>query len=239
MTTHWSRPLSCTWTEYTLDGEHCKRQVPTALAVPITYNHTASTYEVFTNSTTTLYSATLAVHTIRALFRATDQSLLGITDDSDIDDDPEPWHLSIAAKIGIGIGVTIFGLLSIAALVFLFFRARQKRRDRLKGRSHEMSSMRSSTRGRPFSEMGWSAPPRNAHGHHDQQRVVAARGTDMAHDLDGAADEHSLEDSDSGNTAAQEEIRVLMAQKAAIQRRIEELERSENECGTQTPTLEK
>ncbi|KAK5990533.1 hypothetical protein PT974_08802 [Cladobotryum mycophilum] len=219
----------CCSSEYTLDGGHCKRQVPTVLAVPITYNHTASTYEIMTNSTTTLYGATIAVNTIRALFRDDDQAVLGITDDSEIDDDPEPWHLSIPAKIGIGVGVTIFGLLTIAALLFLFFRRRQRKRDQMKGRSlHEMEAVHGA-RGHFF---GSGNPPLSPHSRSPAHDAV------LPHDYDAGADTNTLGDNESGHTAHRDdEIRVLMAQKAAIQRRIEELERGEEEDDdVQVPT---
>jgi hypothetical protein len=207
--------------EYSYAGGHCKRQVPTVLAVPIIYNHTAATYTVLTNSTTTLYSATIAVNTIRALFREQDKPLLGLTDEEDIDDQKEDDHgLSLSAKIGIGVGVTFFGLLVIGAAAFIYLWRRERRKRGSTGRmSHELS-----TRQREQGQRYSSSPPSS----HTQ---VRARDAEPPPAYDFTTETNSVADNDSGSAVVARggEIRVLIAQKAAIQRRIEELERASGE----------
>lgn len=212
--------VACTLTidsEYSWAGGHCKRQVPTILAVPIIYNRTAATYEVLTNSTTTLYSATIAVNTIRALFREQDKPLLGLTDDDDIDDHKDDDQgLSLSAKIGIGVGVALGGLLAIGAAIFIFMWRREQRKKGSTGRtSHELRAVQR-TQGRMYS------------GSHTQ---VRARDSEPPPAYASETETNNAADTDSGSTAVTRggEIQVLIAQKAAIQRRIEELERVSGE----------
>ncbi|KAM4055043.1 hypothetical protein HRG_005852 [Hirsutella rhossiliensis] len=199
----------CCSSYYTLDGSYCKRSVPTVLAVPITYNHTAGTYEVMSSSTTTLYSATIAVNTIRALFMEQDMSLLGLTDDEEISEDEVHGNpLPLGARIGAAIGVAIFSLLSIGAVIFCLLRWRRSRRRQAKGlRSHELGSVygrRLRTHDSLAVREGHAAEPPPAYEASGPTNGFRGRGAD---------------------NARQDEIRSLVAQKEAIQLRIEELER--------------
>ncbi|KAH6606434.1 hypothetical protein Trco_005587 [Trichoderma cornu-damae] len=212
----------CCSSEYSFMGGHCRRQVPTVLAVPIIYNHTAATYEILTNSTTTLYGATIAVNTIRALFTEQDKPLLGLTDEDDIDDEPEDDHgLSLSAKIGIGVGVTLFGLFAIGVAVFLCSWRRERRSKGPTGRtSHELSVVQ-----RTQGQMYATNSPLRSH------RRARARDAEPPPAYDFTTQTNSVADHDGGIAAVARggEIQVLMAQKAAIQRRIEELERASGE----------
>ncbi|KAF4505032.1 hypothetical protein G6O67_007028 [Ophiocordyceps sinensis] len=200
----------CCSSYYTLDGSHCKRSVPTVLAVPISYNNTAGTYEeVMSSSTTTLYSATIAVNTIRALFMEQDKGLLGLTDEEEIsEDETHDYSLPLGARIGVAIGVPVFALLSIGAVVFCLLRWRQSRRSQAKGLgSHELGSVgggRLCTRHSLTMREGdvAEAPP-------------ACEASGPADGFRARGDGH----------VRQDEIRNLVAQKEAIQLRIEELER--------------
>lgn len=207
--------------EYSYADGHCKRQVPTVLAVPIIYNHTAATYDVLTNSTTTLYSATIAVDTIRALFRERDKPLLGLTNDDDIDDQLEDNHgLSLSAKIGIGVGVTLFGLFAIGAATFVYLWRRERKKQCPTSRtSHELSVVQRA-QGQMYSSSPLDSHPR-----------ARARDGEPPPAYDFTTETNSVADNDGGNVtiARDGEIQVLMAQKAAIQRRIEELERVSGE----------
>ncbi|UKZ88135.1 uncharacterized protein TrAFT101_003899 [Trichoderma asperellum] len=207
----------CCSSEYSWAGGHCKRQVPTVLAVPIIYNRTAATYEVLTNSTTTLYSATIAVNTIRALFREKDKPLLGLTDEDDIDDHKnDDQGLSLSAKIGIGVGVALGSLFAIGAAIFIFMWKRERRKKGSTGRpSHELRAVQRA-QGRMYSSS------------HTQ---VRARDSEPPPAYASESEINNAADNDSGSTAVTRggEIRVLIAQKAAIQRRIEELERDSGE----------
>ncbi|KAL7950647.1 hypothetical protein V8C42DRAFT_340264 [Trichoderma barbatum] len=217
----------CCSSEYSYVGGLCKRQVPTVLAVPITYNHTAATYEVLTNSTITLYSATIAVQTIRALFREEDKPLLGLTNEDDIDDEPEDDHgLSMAAKIGIGVGVTLFGLFAIGAAILIYLLRRDRRKKRHTGRtSHELGVVQR-TQGPMYSNSPLGSHPR-----------ARARDAEPPPAYDFTTETNSVADNDGENAgvARDGEIQVLMAQKAAIQRRIEELERASGEESRDDP----
>ncbi|PTB61384.1 hypothetical protein BBK36DRAFT_1164091 [Trichoderma citrinoviride] len=215
----------CCSSEYYYAGGHCRRQVPTVLAVPIIYNHTAATYDVLTNSTTTLYSATIAVNTIRALFREEDKPLLGLTNEDDIDDEPEDDRgLSLGAKIGIGVGVALFGLFALGAGIFLYLWGRERRRKRCTGQtSHELGVVQR-TQGQMY---GTSPHPRDR-----------ARDAEPPPAYDFTPETGSIADGHAGETvsvARDGEIQVLMAQKAAIQRRIEELERASGEESRDEP----
>jgi hypothetical protein len=114
------------FSEYTLDKGYCKRSVATAVAVPITYNSTASTYEVLSSSPVTLYSVTMAVYTIQALFRQSDIDALGLTDTDDINDKSRSPSLSLGSRVGIGIGVAGVVALALALGVFCFCRERRR-----------------------------------------------------------------------------------------------------------------
>ncbi|KAF4594596.1 hypothetical protein GQ602_000209 [Ophiocordyceps camponoti-floridani] len=213
-TLHPTTTAVCCSSYYSYDGSHCKRSVPTALAVPISYDRVAGTHEVMVNSTTTLYSATIAVNAIRALFMEQDKHLLGLTDDEEIrheEDEATTTSLSLGARIGIAIGVTVIALLSLGAISFCLFRWRHSRRRRAKRMVlHELGAVRSRVRE--------SMEPDTVFDGHD--RCVLAPPP-------------AYEASAGGQRAASanEEIRALVAHKAAIQRRIEELERDNSEGG--------
>lgn len=188
-----------------MDGEYCKREVPTALAVPIIYNTTDSTYDVLTDETSTLVSATLAVYAINALFREEDKEVLGLTYDEEIrDEDEKGGGLSLGARIGIGIGATIGGLILIGLSLWFICRKRKSKKSKTQG---------------------------------DETSVVDTRARGAGGELPPPAYEFSQRNSmaeepvdESGQDG---EIQVLRAQKAAIQRRIEELEIVETNDDTQ------
>lgn len=173
------------------------------------YNTTAGTYDVLSQETVTLTSATLAVWTINALFQEDDKELLGLTDEEEIrviDNSEE--GLSLGARIGIGIGATIGGFLALGVALWLLCRKRKhiSRRKSQAGMAEDarLSYIRQGGQGAEL-----SAP---------------------AHDFDGRA---SLEGAGSGRDS-DGEIDALRAQKDAIQRRIEELERSDSSEDTRS-----
>lgn len=203
--------------EYSLDGNQCKRYVPTVLAVPISYNHSASTYDIMSSSTTTLYSATIAVYTIRALFQEADKEMLGLKDEDDIDIEKGKRSLSLNERIGIGVGVAIFVLLLIGAIVM--FGLRKDRSDAKIG-LHELNAMRHRRRHGDGEHGGH----RMGHGSsHDAEPPPTYQASTRTNTLAGDESEDS--------SMRDEEIRVLRVQKAAIQRRIDELERVETTTG--------
>lgn len=213
----------CCSSEYRLDGDMCKRTVPTVLAVPITYNHTARTYRILSDSTTTLYSATIGVYTIRALFQEADKDRLGLQDEDDIGTEEDHKSLSLGAKIGIGVGTAAFVLILIAAGA-LFLIRKDKARAKKK-RALELDAMRSE---------------------HDNEGASFTTGTEEMHERTGRCLDHpepppayepspdavSVADDEprlSGDTATRtQEIRALRVQKEAIERRLDELEQSES-----------
>ncbi|UNI14682.1 hypothetical protein JDV02_001286 [Purpureocillium takamizusanense] len=201
----------CCSSYYSLDGSHCKRSVPTVLAVPISYNRTASTYDIMTNSTTTLTSATMAVNTIRALFMEQDKKQLGLTNENEIGDVPDKSRpLTIGARVGIALGVAGFVSITLAAITYCILRRRRRRRKKAAPQGqHELAcvpDMYGPAGGRLRD--GTVAEPPPAY-----EASLSSSSTNPA-------------DGEGENTAARdEEIRVLVAQKAAIQRRLEELER--------------
>lgn len=207
--------------EYYLDGDHCKRSVPTVVAVPYIYNSTASTYDVLTDFTT-LYSATIAVHTIRALFQEEDKDDLGLKDEDDIGTENSPQKLPLGARIGIGVGVGVFVLLLVGAAAF--FLLRRDRTRAAKKRSLELDAMRN--RGRCDGAGGDFCAASNGH-----RRDGCGHDVEPPPAYEAATDTASMTDNDSqlsgDTTTRDEEIRVLRVQKEVIQRRIDELEYSE------------
>lgn len=217
----WTPLIVCR--EYYLDGEQCKRTVPTVLAVPITYNHTAHTYEIMSDSTTTLYSATIAVYTIRALFQEDDKASLGLKDEDDIGTEEDPKGLSLGARIGIGVGVAMFVLLVIAGgAIFIIRRDRARAK---KKRSHELNAMSrgdGNDAGNDLYVVGEMHETRDRCGDLPEPYPTYEVATDAASMTDNGS---RL----SGDTATRDdEIRVLREQKNSIQRRIEQLEQSES-----------
>ncbi|KAK7426152.1 hypothetical protein QQZ08_007318 [Neonectria magnoliae] len=212
----------CCSSEYYLDGDQCKRTVPTVLAVPITYNHTARTYDILSDSTTTLYSATIGVYTIRALFQEDDKAGLGLKDEDDIGTEEDPKGLSLGARIGIGVGVAVFVLLAIVGgALFLIRRDRARAKKR---RAHELNAMSQGNHQEGDEDMyvvGEMHERRDRCGNHPEPPPAYEAATDTASMTDN---ESRL----SGDTATRDgEIRALRVQKEAIQRRIEDLEQSE------------
>lgn len=191
-----------------MDGDRCFREVPTILAVPISYNKSATTYDIMPDSTSTLTSATLAVHTIRALFQKQDKEVLGLLYQDMRTSKNE--GLSLNGRIGLGIGMAILGLIIISIGTWLVFRRPSCRKPR-GGSSHELGNV---SRGSTPSGDGLSGIPRPAY------EVATARNS-------------SVNDGSRASTDRGEEIEVLKAQKEAIQRRIEELERVDTDDDTQ------
>lgn len=202
----------------------CKRTVPTVLAVPITYNHTARTYRILSDSTTTLYSATIGVYTIRALFQETDKDSLGLQDEGDIGTEDDDKALSLGAKIGIGVGTAAFVLLLIAAGAFFLIRRDKARAE--KKRALELDAMRSGGN----DDEGASHTTGEMHERRD--RCLDHPEPPPAYEASPDASSSMAEDEPprlSGDTATRsQEIRVLMVQKEAIERRIDELEQGES-----------
>ncbi|KAG5932880.1 hypothetical protein E4U53_001160 [Claviceps sorghi] len=192
------------------------RSVATALAVPITYNTTAGTYKVLTHSTTTLYSATLAVSSIQVQFNDDDRRRLGIeTDRTD-----SGFSLSLGARIAIAAGIGVFILLCMG-LIYYALRRRQRSREGLT-KERLMQDLKSIHRRDP-----------SDHGQYNStlSRSAANAGPYLANETNEpppAYDPHARRP--PGNRAgeysrpADSEIRVLNEQKAMIQQRLDELE---------------
>lgn len=208
-----TRALTRPRSYYSLDGSHCKRSVPTVLAVPITYNHTASTYDVWTNSTTTLYNAAIAVNTIRALFMEQDKKRLGLANENEIGEGRSEYRpLSLGARIGIAFGVAGFVSMLLAAIALCVVKRKRSRRKRAKERGpHELGYVP-----HVYGPGGDGFPPDRS-ATEPPPAYEASTASSNPTDLDG-----------DGAATRDHEIRTLVAQKAAIQRRLEELERMDN-----------
>ncbi|KAM0235623.1 hypothetical protein ACHAP5_009636 [Fusarium lateritium] len=217
----------CCSSQYTLDGNLCRRSVSSVIAVPYTFNSTAQTYDAISDSPTTLYSATIAVYTIRALFKDSDKDALGLKDEDDIPGiENHSETLSLSARIGIGIGVAVFVLLAIGGIAFWLTRRERARTE--KRRAHELNavdSMRHNSAG-PGDNF-YAAADAN------HRRARSRQTTEPPPAYEAATDSNSMTENDSRlseETATRdEEIRALQVQKEAIQRRIEELERTETQ----------
>lgn len=207
-----------------MDGSLCKRSISSVIAIPYTYNQTARTYDVDAETTTTLYSATIAVYTIRALFKDRDKDALGLKDEDDI---PGIEHkdnsLSLGARIGIGVGVAVFVLLAVGGIAFWLIRRERNRSE--KRRPHELNAvvnMRHSSSG--TGDNFYAAADAN----HQRNR---SRGNAEPPPAYAATDSNSMTENDSRlseDTATRdEEIRALQVQKEAIQRRLQQLERAD------------
>ncbi|GAO17819.1 hypothetical protein UVI_02049160 [Ustilaginoidea virens] len=197
----------------------CRRSVATALAVPITYNTTAGTYNVMTQSTTTLYSAVLAASTIQVLYGAEDRKQLGI----DIIHGQDHVHfMSTSTRIGVSVGVGTLVLLCLGLFYFALTRHRRRREglteDRLMRDLRSLQGQHPSWDKPCTSRLSMSTADASIHSLHEQHqppppaydpnragRAPGHGNTDYARDRDG-------------------EIRLLREQKAMIQRRLEELE---------------
>ncbi|PHH67191.1 hypothetical protein CDD81_2960 [Ophiocordyceps australis] len=218
----------CCSSYYSFDGFQCKRSMPMVLAVPMTYYFESSpSYQVFPSSTTTLYSAAMAVYAIRALFREEDKQLLGLVDDDDIaEDETHDRSLSTGARAGIALAVTAVAVLLTGAIAFCLLHSRKRRRRRAKcgNGSHELTNVDTRTARGPIACMphAMTLDTREAIVTEPPPAYEASTATD--------SDEHGEDMSE----ARQNEIRALVAQKVAIQQRIEELERVGGEpCAAQ------
>ena len=147
-------------------------------------------------------SATLAVHTIRALFQEDDKDILGLTLEEEIRAEPEGEGLTMSERVGIGVGSAIGGLLIFSVVAFLLFRRRAKKHRNSRYPPHEMADVDGPVGDREVAQHPSLSP--------DDGGTTIARSSADRNSRDG-----DLMD---------DEIEALRAQKAAIQRRIEELE---------------
>ncbi|RGP70476.1 hypothetical protein FSPOR_4051 [Fusarium sporotrichioides] len=193
--------------------------------VPYTFNQTAQTYDAHAESATTLYSATIAVYTIRALFKDRDKDALGLKDEDDI---PGVEHhndsLSLGERIGIGVGVAVFVLLAVGGLAFWLIHRERARTE--KRRPHELNAvgnMRHSSSG--AGDDFYTAAEAN------HQRNRSRGNTEPPPPAYAATDSNSMTENDSrlseDTTTRDEEIRALQIQKEAIQRRLQQLEQAD------------
>ncbi|KAF5023326.1 hypothetical protein F66182_4634 [Fusarium sp. NRRL 66182] len=219
----------CCSSAFTLEGNICQRSVSSVVAVPYTYNHTAQSFDALTDTPTTLYSATIAVYTIRALFRDGDKDALGLKDEDDIGPDLHKEDLSMGARIGIGIGVAAFVLLAVGAVSFWLIRRERARSE--KRLPHELNAVGNMHHnpGAPGGDFYAAGDTRN--------RRDRSRHTEPPPAYEYATDSNSMTENDSRlseDTATRgDEIRALQVQKEAIQRRIEELARTETHPTTE------
>jgi len=193
----------CCSSEYALHGDHCRREVSTALAVPLVYNTTETTHYVYSDTTTTLTEATLAVWTINALFQERDKDALGLTYEEEIRDEADgggDGGLSLGARIGIGFGAALGGLFVIALLLFLLCR---------RHRSSKKEEADAAGDTRRCGMQSW------------------ANGSDLPAPAYEFSERNSIAEDEDDDSIRDGEIEALRAQKAAIQRRIEELQRVE------------
>ncbi|KAG5982584.1 hypothetical protein E4U55_001690 [Claviceps digitariae] len=189
---------------YTFVGSVCRRSVATALAVPITYNTTAGTYHVMKDSTTTLYSAMLAVSSIQVQFNDDDRRLLGI----ETDRPDSGFSLSLSTRIGIAVGVGVLILLCMGLIYYALARRRRFRegltKDRLMRDLKSMHRRDTSGNASPYLVQAVNEPPPAYHPQTGRPPGNRAGG-DYSRPADG-------------------EIRALNEQKAIIQQRLDELE---------------
>jgi len=166
------------------------------------YNTTDGTHNVLTKETLTLTSATLAVWTINALFQEVDKEILGLTDEDEIRtiDQSDKGGLSLGARIGIGIGATIGAFLALGVVLWLLCR-RRKRANRERSQAAMAEDARLSAIIKKGQGSEHSAP---AYGF---EQKTSIEGTGRGREPD-------------------EEIDALKAEREAIERRIEELERN-------------
>jgi hypothetical protein len=194
------------------------------VAVPYTFNQTAQAYDAHAESTTTLYSATIAVYTIRALFKDRDKDALGLKDEDDIPGlERHDDSLSLGARIGIGVGVAVFVLLAVGGIAFWLIRRERARTE--KRRPHELNAvgnMRHSASG--AGDNFYAAAEAN---HHRNR----SRGNAEPPPAYEATDSNSMTENESrlsdDTTTRDEEIRALQVQKEAIQRRLQQLEQAD------------
>ncbi|KAM0423934.1 hypothetical protein ACHAPD_002416 [Fusarium lateritium] len=243
MTTPWTGPPDCTWTydanhmsmsgigglEAMLDlqpiaGAKSLSCYPDAMfenGLTGVYSP-AQTYDAHAGSATTLYSATIAVYTIRALFKDRDKDALGLKDEDDIPGvDQHNDTLSLGERIGIGVGVAIFVLLVVGGIAFWLIHRERARTEKRK--PHELDAvgnMRHSSSG--AGDDFYAAA---------DQRNRGRGNTEPPPPAYAATDSNSMTENDSrlseDTTTRDEEIRALQMQKDAIQRRLQQLEQAD------------
>lgn len=145
--------------------------------------------------------------------------MLGLTDDSAIREEPvERRGMSLGSRIGIGIGATIGGALAIGVVLWLLLRRRKSYSEKLCRRGHA----------RPFDD----------HAPGGGENTVSADAPPPAYEFSVRSSVTDDESCAAGGhaTAPSGEIEVLRAQRAAIERRIEELETVDTRSETRDPS---
>jgi hypothetical protein len=208
----------CCSSDYSLDGAYCKRSVPTVLAVPIEYDKSDGDYHILTNSTTTLYSATIAVYTVHALFQEEDKALLGLTDEVDISIQKHHHGLSLGAQIGIGIGVTAAVVLLLGGAMFLLARRRLRPHAGSYPRRPGEEDVAAGEMGQP--PPVYRSPSAEANSHPAHSKAVSESSATTADTRAPVAEPRKEEAGLSG------ELMALRSQQADLQRRIDELEKT-------------
>ncbi|QLI73465.1 uncharacterized protein G6M90_00g102600 [Metarhizium brunneum] len=206
---------------YTLNGSDCRRSVATGLAVPITYDAIQGTYDVLTQSTTTLYSGMLAVSTIQVQFTAEDKKELGIGSD----EDGVPRTLSMGARIGIAVGACAFVLLCLCLIYYILARRRRSRegltKDRLMRDLKTMHRRGPSACDGPYAgDLSMSSTISSTQAPYERHEPPPAYDPGRTRRISGSRDAYSGRQRDG-------QIRALNEQKAAIEQRIEELQMQE------------
>ncbi|KIE03352.1 hypothetical protein MAJ_00866, partial [Metarhizium majus ARSEF 297] len=191
------------------------------LAVPITYDAIQGTYDVLTQSTTTLYSAMLAVSTIQVQFTAEDKKELGIGSD----EDGVPRTLSMGARIGIAVGACAFVLLCLCLIYYLLARRRRSRegltKDRLMRDLKTMHRRGPSTCDGPYAgDLSMSSTISSTQATYERHEPPPAYDPGRTRRIPESRDAYSGRQRDG-------QIRALNEQKAAIEQRIEELQMQE------------
>ncbi|KAG8421044.1 hypothetical protein J3458_002951 [Metarhizium acridum] len=206
---------------YTFRGSDCRRSVATGLAVPITYDTIAGTYDVLTQYTTTLYSAMLAVSTIQVQFTAEDKKELGIGSDQD----DVSRTLSMGARIGIAVGACAFVLLCLCLIYYLLAMRRRSREGLTKDRlMRDLKTMH--RRGPSHVDGPYAGDLSMSSTISSTQTAYERREPPPAYDPGRARRIPESRDADSGRQR-DGQIRALNEQKAVIEQRIEELQMQE------------
>ncbi|KAK9438873.1 hypothetical protein VB005_07021 [Metarhizium brunneum] len=191
------------------------------LAVPITYDAIQGTYDVLTQSTTTLYSGMLAVSTIQVQFTAEDKKELGIGSD----EDGVPRTLSMGARIGIAVGACAFVLLCLCLIYYILARRRRSRegltKDRLMRDLKTMHRRGPSTCDGPYAgDLSMSSTISSTQAPYERHEPPPAYDPGRTRRIPESRDAYSGRQRDG-------QIRALNEQKAAIEQRIEELQMQE------------
>ncbi|KAH0595591.1 hypothetical protein MHUMG1_06767 [Metarhizium humberi] len=191
------------------------------LAVPITYDAIQGTYDVLTQSTTTLYSGMLAVSTIQVQFTVEDKKELGIGSD----EDGGPRTLSMGARIGIAVGAGAFVLLCLCLIYYILARRRRSRegltKDRLMRDLKTMHRRGPSTCDGPYAGgLSMSSTISSTQAPYERHEPPPAYDPGRTRRIPESRDAYSGRQRDG-------QIRALNEQKAAIEQRIEELQMQE------------